>query len=98
LELSDLHLGLQVFLGMSAAIVVVGGFVRWADGKLEKKIVEEIRQATYQIQPNSNGGSSLRDLHKKVDRVMSDLGLLKSSVLRLENEVRVLEEDVEDLR
>lgn len=95
---SDFHLGIQIFLGVSAAIVVISTFLRWADGKLEKKIVSEIREATYQIQPNANGGASLRDLHKKMDHLISDVGVLKTSVLRLESEVRLLEEDVEDLR
>lgn len=98
MQLSDFHLVLQIFLGASAAIVVIGGFLRWADGKLEKKIVQEIREATYQIQPNTNGGSSLKDLHKKVDWIIKDVNLLKTSVLRLEDDVRELEEDVVDLR
>lgn len=94
----ELHIFIQIFLGATAALGVVGGFIRWADGKLEKKIIKEIRESTYEIQPTSNGGSSLRDLHKKVDRMMTDISLLKTSVLRLEGEVRDLEEDVEDLR
>lgn len=94
----DFYLMIQIFLGVSAGIGIVGGVLRWADGKLEKRIVQEIRESTYQIQPTSNGGSSLRDLHKKVDSLMRDVGVLKSSVLRLEGEVRDLEEDVEELR
>lgn len=95
---NEFYLFIQIFLGVSAAIVVIGSFMRWADGKLEKRIIREIRESTYQIQPNTNGGSSLRDLHKKVDAVMRDVGLLKTAVLRLEGEVKLLEEDVEDLR
>lgn len=94
----DFYLLLQIFLGVSAAIVVIGGFMRWADRKLESRIVKEIRESTYQIQPNTNGGASLTDLHKKVDALMRDVNVLKTSVLRLEGEVRLLEEDVEDLR
>lgn len=95
---SEFYLIIQIFLGVSAAIVVVGSFMRWANSKLEARIVKEIRDSTYQIQPTSNGGKSLSDLHKKVDVVMKDVSLLKSSVLRLEGEVRTLEEDVEELR
>lgn len=98
MQLSDFHLGIQVFLGASAAIVVIGGFLRWADGKLERKIVKEIREATYQIQPNTNNGASLRDLHKKMDHLMKDVSVLKSSFVRLEGDVRELEEDFDDLR
>lgn len=94
----EVHIFIQIILGVCAVIGVIITTLRWADGKLEKRIVAEIRESTYQIQPNSNGGASLRDLHKKVDRMMGDMGLLKSAVLRLEGEVRELEEDVEDLR
>jgi polyhydroxyalkanoate synthesis regulator phasin len=98
LQANEFYLFVQIFLGVSAAIVVVGGFVRWADNKLESRIVKEIKEATQQIQPNANGGQSLRDLHNKLDSLMRDVSLLKTSVLRLEGEIRTLEEDVEDLR
>jgi predicted nuclease with TOPRIM domain len=98
LQPQDFYFMIQIFLGVSAAIVVIGGFMRWADGKLEARIIKEIRESTYQIQPNTNGGASLKDLHTKIDQLMKDVSLLKSSVLRLEGEVRLLEEDVEELR
>lgn len=98
MEPQSFMLVLQIFLGMSAAIGVVAGFMRWADRKLEARIVKEIKESTYQIQPTSNGGASLKDLHNKVDAIRVDVGVLKTAVLRLETEVRTLEEDVEDLR
>jgi hypothetical protein len=98
LQPQDFYLMLQIFLGVSAAIVVIGGFMRWADGKLEARIIKEIRESTHQIQPGTNGGASLTDLHKKIDCLIRDVNVLKTSVLRLEGEVRLLEEDVDDLR
>jgi hypothetical protein len=98
LQPNDLYLGIQIFLGVAAAIVVVGGFMRWADRKLEGRIVKEIKDSTYQIQPGTNGGASLSDLHSKIDCLLKDVGMLKSAVLRLENEVASLEDDVEELR
>jgi hypothetical protein len=98
LELSSFYLFIQIFLGVSAAIVIIGGFMRWADRQLEARIVKEIKDSTYQIQPNTNGGASLSDLHKKIDGLITDVAILKSSILRLEGELRSLEEDVEDLR
>jgi hypothetical protein len=98
LQPQDFYLMLQIFLGVSAAIVVIGGFMRWADNKLEARIIKEIRESTYQIQPDTNGGGSLKDLHTKVDCLIRDVNVLKTSVLRLEGEVRLLEEDVDDLR
>ena len=95
---TDFYLGIQIFLAVAAAIVVVGGFMRWANQQLERRIVKEIKDSTHQIQPGTNGGASLSDLHSKIDCLLKDVGMLKSSVLRLENEVRILEDDVEELR
>ncbi len=95
---TDFYLGIQIFLAVAAAIVVVGGFMRWANQQLERRIVKEIKDSTHQIQPGTNGGASLSDLHSKIDCLLKDVGMLKSSVLRLENEVRSLEDDVEELR
>ncbi len=92
------YLTLQIIIAIASIIVIIVGFFRWADRKLEKRIIGEIKDATYQIQPNSNGGRSLTDLHHKVDGIVRDVGILKSSVLRLESEVKTLESDVEDLR
>ena len=89
---------LQIFLGVCAAIVVMSGFFRWANRTLEARIIKEIQESTYQIQPSSNGGHSLSDLHSKVDSLMRDTGVLKTSMLRMETKVAFLEEDVEDLK
>lgn len=98
LQAQQFYLIMQIFLAVSASIVVVVGFFRWADRKLENRIVKEIKDSTYQIQPKTNGGYSLTDLHKKMDCVMEDLTLLKTAVLRLESDVAMLEEDFEDLK
>ena len=50
----------------------------------------KIREFTYQIQPESNGGRSLPDLHNKVDGIRTDVDLLKSAVLQLEDDVEGL--------
>ncbi len=92
------YLFMQIFLAVSASIVVVVGFFRWADRKLESRIVKEITELTYQIQPRTNGGLSLTDLHTKMDGVIKDIGFLKSAVLRLESDVALLEEDFEELK
>ena len=94
----DFYLVLQIFLGISATIVVMTGFLRWANRTLESRIVKEIKESTYQIQPNSNGGKSLSDLHLKIDLLMKDTGILKTSMLRLETKVAVLEEDVQEMK
>ena len=61
-------------------------------------IGQKIKDATYQIQPNTNGGRSLSDLHKKVDFVYMDVSMIKDAVLQLEDDVEKLEHDVEELK
>ena len=53
-------------------------------------INQKIKEATYQIQPDTNGGRSLYDLHKKVDSVIEEVQMLKSSVVNLEDEMEDL--------
>lgn len=59
-------------------------------GSLGWWINQKIKEATYQIQPNSNGGKSLADLHEKVDSVIDDVKMLKRSVVHLEDEMEDL--------
>jgi hypothetical protein len=58
----------------------------------------KIRDATHQIQPGTNGGWSMTDLHKKVDGLTSDVDLIKTAVLQLEDDMEQLEQDVEELK
>jgi len=44
---------------------------RWA--KFKSELVGELKQATKPIQPDSNGGKSLPDLHLKVDELKTTL-------------------------
>jgi hypothetical protein len=66
-------------------------------GALGWWINTKIKAATYQIQPGTNGGKSLSDLHKKIDNLAMDLTILKNAVLELEDDVEKLEHDVEGL-
>lgn len=59
-------------------------------GSLGWWINQKIKEATYQIQPNSNGGKSLADLHMKVDSLVDDVRMLKRSVVHLEDEMEDL--------
>jgi hypothetical protein len=86
----ELQMWIGLFLSLAAAVAVVYGLLRWFDNKLESRIVKEIRAATHQIQPGTNGGASLTDLHTKVDRICSELKLLKTAVINLEDEVEEL--------
>lgn len=61
-------------------------------GSLGWWINTKIKEATYQIQPNTNGGKSLSDLHSKVDSLADDVRMLKRSVVNLEDEMEDLRE------
>ena len=61
-------------------------------GSLGWWINQKIKEATYQIQPNTNGGKSLSDLHSKVDSLADDVRMLKRSVVNLEDEMEDLRE------
>jgi hypothetical protein len=89
---------IDLIIGVAAVVGIVIGLVRWANRSLEKRIVQEIKEATYQIQPTANGGKSLADLHKKVDRLAIDMDLVKSNLVALEDDVEQLEHDVEGLK
>lgn len=91
MSVMDANAWFDLVLAVAAVVAIVLGVVRWVNRAFEKRIVEEIRAATYQIQPNSNGGKSLADLHKKVDTLSDDVALLKKAVVQIED-------DIEDMR
>jgi hypothetical protein len=51
----------------------------------------KIKAATYQIQPGTNGGKSLADLHRKVDTLVVDVAMLKTAVLQIEEDIEELQ-------
>ena len=76
-EIAGLILTVLTIIG-----VLLGALGWWINTK--------IKAATYQIQPNSNGGKSLADLHRKVDGMRTDIDLLKSAVLQIEDDIEEL--------
>ena len=67
---------------LSILALLIGGLGWW--------IKVKIRDATYQIQPSTNGGKSLSDLHRKVDSIIVDVQMLKSAVLQIEDDIEEL--------
>ncbi len=67
---------------LSILALLIGGLGWW--------IKVKIRDATYQIQPSTNGGKSLSDLHRKVDGIIVDVQMLKSAVLQIEDDIEEL--------
>lgn len=76
--------------GLTIISILLAGLGWWIGVK--------IKDATYQIQPGTNGGKSLSDLHKKIDSLSCDVDLIKSAVLQLEDDMEQLEHDVEELK
>jgi len=56
----------QIAAAVGAILTLAGVIVKWT---IVKPIKTYIDQATYQIQPNTNGGKSLSDLHTHVAEV-----------------------------
>mgnify|MGYP003144835941 CR=1 FL=1 len=84
------HEAIQIVLGsLSILVILLSGLGWWINTR--------IKLATGNIHPNANGGSSLNDLHNKVDRLCVDMELVKSVVIELEDDVDQLEADVEEL-
>lgn len=86
----SIQMWFNLFLAFAASVTVIVGLLRWLNRKFEQRIISEIREATYQIQPTANGGRSLADLHKKVDGLRDDVDLLKKAVIQLEEDVEEL--------
>ncbi len=84
------HEAIGMVLGsLSILVILLSGLGWWINTK--------IKLATGNIHPNANGGSSLNDLHDKVDGLCVDMKLVKSVVIELEDDVDQLELDVEEL-
>ena len=84
------HEAIQIVLGsLSILVILLSGLGWWINTR--------IKLAPGNIHPNANGGSSLNDLHNKVDRLCVDMELVKSVVVELEDNVDQLELDVEEL-
>jgi hypothetical protein len=77
-----LELG-QYAAALTAIAVLLGMFIKWA---IVKPIKTYIDTATYQIHPEANGGRSLSDVAKTVNRIetrISDLDYRLNSIEEL---------------
>ena len=66
LDIGDASAILLFFIALFTAIISVG---RWWMRQLKLVIKKEINDATVQIQPHANGGLSLPDVARKVDKL-----------------------------
>ena len=78
-----LELG-QYAAAITAILILAGIAIKWG---IVKPIKTYIDQATYQIHPLSNGGRSLNDVAKTVNRIESKLGDVDERLIAVENHV-----------
>ena len=76
-EASELLTWLTILSILLGGIAVLG---RWFCKWLRKVIKEEITEHTYLISPTANGGLSLPDVNRKLDRVMKHLQIEDENV------------------
>ena len=74
--------------GLVLSVLTITGILLTALGWW---INQKIKAATYQIQPSTNGGKSLSDLHRKVDTLVVDVAMLKTAVLQIEEDIEELQ-------
>jgi len=92
--LTNYHSFANAVVTTFAIVAGVYAASRYLNRKLERKILSEVKDATREIQPNTNGGKSLSDLHKKVDDLGEEVRVMRAAVVQLEDEVDQLEEEL----
>ena len=69
-EINDYGGVLIVIVTVVSSVAAAGRYL------IMRPLVMEIERRTIQIQPNANGGQSLRDLHGRVDRIERQLDIV----------------------
>jgi hypothetical protein len=76
LDIGDVSAVFMFFLAVIGAVVALS---RWWLKQLRKMIHEEVKEFTKPIQPNANGGLSLPDISRRVDKIEKCLSELKDT-------------------
>ena len=85
-----------IILGFVVSIVgATTAFSRWWMKQLKKIIHDEVEQFTEPIQPHSNGGYSLPDVSRKVDKLEITVETVKAD---LKQDSERLEKSVDELK
>jgi hypothetical protein len=64
-------------------VKIINELSRDRDIKLKEDIIKVINDKTYPIQPNSNGGKSLSDVHKKIQLLEKKLDGLEAAHIEI---------------
>ena len=89
---------MAIILGFILTVVgAATGFSRWWLKQLRKTIHEEVEEYTQPIQPTANGGLSLPDVARKVEKLESTVENvkidLKEDTVRLEKSIDELKQE-----
>ncbi len=85
---------LAVILAFSVALIgAVTGLGRWWLKQLRKTIKEEVIEYTKPIQPTANGGYSLPDICRRVEKLEYTLADLKEDIKRSEGMITDLHQE-----
>jgi hypothetical protein len=85
---------LAVILAFIVAVIgAVTGLGRWWLKQLRKTIKEEVIEYTKPIQPTANGGYSLPDISRRVEKLEYTLADLKEDIKRSEGMITDLHQD-----
>ena len=71
----------QYAAALTSILLLVGMFIKWA---IVKPIKAYIDQATYALHPEANGGKSLADVARTVNRIESNIKDLDSRLNSIE--------------
>lgn len=66
--------------GVAVVASLIVYVTRWSNRKLGERIAAEIREATYAIHPDANGGLSLPDVARRTEQIAREVGEVKAQV------------------
>jgi hypothetical protein len=67
-------------------VTIISSFAAAGRYLIMRPLMSEIEKRTTQIQPNANGGQSLKDLHGRVDRIERQLDLVIEHLIKDEDD------------
>jgi hypothetical protein len=79
-ELNDYGGVVIVIITIVSSIAAAGRYL------IMRPLMAEIEKRTTQIQPNANGGQSLKDLHGRVDRIERQLDVIVEHLIHEKEE------------
>lgn len=70
----------QLMLTLTGLLAAIYGVISWSNRHLERKIADEIKEATLPISAAANGGLSLPDVARRTEAIEKELIELRGQV------------------